>query len=186
MTVRHTFEDHGGRQIDKWEHYLEIYEKHLAKYRGIKMRLLEIGIDHGGSLQMWKKYFGPEAEIIGVDINPDCARFEEDQIKVVIADQCDPSLSRLGPFDIVIDDGSHVRQHQSQSFMTLWPRTLGVYLIEDCHGDYPMLMPQVGQDYLRYDYPWVVVCERPKRTIRGIPSRELRANEIEARSRYGA
>lgn len=176
------FNLHKGRQVDKWVHYLDIYERHFARYQGTKVRVLEIGIDHGGSLQLWKQYFGSQAEIIGVDINPVCQEYEEDQIKVVIADQCDPALARLGPFDIVIDDGSHVRSHQSQTFLTLWPRTLGVYLIEDCHGIAPALS---HSDFLRYDYPWVVVCERPRRSIRGTPSRELRADEIDVRLRFG-
>jgi hypothetical protein len=172
-----------GRQIDKWSHYLPIYEKHFAKYRGQKLRMLEIGVDHGGSLQMWKEYFGPGAEIIGVDINPVCKEYEEDQISIRIMDQTDPALARLGPFDIVLDDGSHERQHQAQSFTTLWPHTLGTYLIEDCHGAYPQLSPV---DFLRYDYPWVVVLERPQRMIRGTPSRDLRTDEIQARELYGA
>ena len=183
MTVSDLFFAHKGKQIDKWSHYLDIYEKHFAKYCGTRVRILEIGIDHGGSLQLWKSYFGEHAEIIGVDINPACKEFEEDQIKVVIADQCDPVLSRLGPFDIVIDDGSHVRQHQAQTFLNLWPRTLGVYLIEDCHEGFPSLSPY--KDFLEYRYPWVIALERPKRIIRGTPSRELRADEIEARAKYG-
>lgn len=171
-----------GRQIDKWSHYLDIYEKHFAKYRGKSIRVLEIGVDHGGSLQLWKEYFGPHAEIIGVDINPACKDYEEPQIKIHIADQCDPALARLGPFDIVIDDGSHIRQHQAQSFLTLWPHTTGTYLIEDCHDGFPSLSPH--RDFLEYRYPWVVVLERPQRIIRGTPSRELRQDEIEARAKF--
>ena len=173
-----------GRQVDKWRHYMEIYERHFAKYQGEAVRLLEIGVDHGGSLQMWKEYFGKGVEITGVDINPVCKEYEEDQIKVVIADQCDPALARLGPFDIVIDDGSHLKQHQSQSFLTLWPHCTGTYLIEDCHDGFPSLSPH--RDFLEYRYPWVIVLERPKRIIRGTPSRELRPDEALARANYGA
>jgi hypothetical protein len=172
-----------NRQIDKWAHYLELYEKHFAKYRGTQVSLLEIGVDHGGSLQLWKEYFGSYADITGVDINPDCKRFEEDQITIHISDQTDPALSRLGPFDIVIDDGSHIKRDQAQTFLNLWPHCTGTYLIEDCHDGFPSLSPH--RDFLEYRYPWVIVLERPKRIIRGTPSRELRSDEIEARAKFG-
>jgi hypothetical protein len=181
-TVREIFQAHTGRQIDKWDHYMEIYEKHFAKYVGKTVRVLEIGVDHGGSLQMWKEYFGPAAMIVGVDLNPICKEYEEDQIDICIRDQCDASLAQLGPFDIVIDDGSHVCAHQSITFRHLWPETRGVYLIEDCHGGYPLLEPHI-QTTTRY--PWVVVVERPRRIIRGTPSHKLRDDELKAWEQYG-
>ena len=181
-TIHEVFAAHTGRQIDKWSHYLEIYQKHFAKYVGTPVRMLEIGIDHGGSLQMWKEYFGPQATIIGVDINPACAEYRESQIEVHIFDQIDPRIAQLGPFDIVLDDGSHELQHQMASYDNLWPRCQGVYLIEDIHGSLPLLRPTPP---LVYHYPWVVVCERPKRIIKGTPSRELRDDEKEARRLYG-
>ncbi len=170
-----------GRQIDKWEHYFPIYERHFEKYRFQSPRVLEIGIDHGGSLQMWKSYFGDGAEIIGVDCKS-YTLFDEPQITTYTFDQQDPALAALGPFDIVIDDGSHETNHQTISFENLWPRCQGVYLIEDCHNSYPILRPS---PQLVYRYPWVIVAERPKRLIRGEPTRELRADEAEARKLYG-
>jgi hypothetical protein len=173
------FNLHAGRQVDKWQHYFPIYDRHLGPHQATAKRVLEIGIDHGGSLQIWKRFF-PDAEIVGVDINPVCKRFEEDRISVCIGSQDDREfLSGLGEFDIVIDDGSHNLRDQEISFSALWPRTKSVYLIEDCHGPYPA----IGGG-LRYEYPWVVAIERPRRIIKGEPSRELRADEIEARKQY--
>lgn len=180
MNLYDLFQDHYGRQIDKWQHYFRIYEKHFAKFRGTDVRLLEIGIDHGGSLQLWKKYFGSYAEIIGIDINP-AALFNEPQIKTYCFDQCSSAIAELGPFDIVIDDGSHQLDHQAQTFENLWPRTRGVYLIEDCHQGFPLVRPEPP---LRYEYPWIVVFERPKRIIKGVPSRDLRSDEVDARALY--
>lgn len=171
-----------GRQIDKWSHYPTIYEKHFDKYRNRSVRILELGVDHGGSLQIWKGYFGEGAEIIGIDINPACKEYEESQISIHIMDERDPSIAGFGPFDIVIDDGSHILGNQVIAFRNLWPATTGVYLIEDCHGMFPVL-PDEGS--IKYEYPWVVVRERPQRIIRGTPSRELRADEAEARAKYG-
>lgn len=181
VTLFDMFESHSGRQIDKWEHYFPIYEKHFARFRGKSPRVLELGVDHGGSLQLWKRYFGHGAEIIGVDIDP-TTEFSEPQIKTYVIDQVSPIIADFGPFDIVIDDGSHQAEHQVLSFEYLWPRCTGVYLIEDCHSVLPAVRNVGG---LKYSYPWVVVYERPKRLIRGTPSRPLREDEADARKLYG-
>lgn len=174
---------HQGRQIDKWAHYGPIYDKHLDPLWTTAKRVLEIGVDHGGSLQLWARAF-PSAQIVGLDINPDCKRFEEDRISVVIGDQTDTSLlATLGEFDIVIDDGSHSIKDQTIAFNALYPRTKMVYLIEDIHGAFPALITM--DPMIKYVYPWVVVVERPERIIRGEPSRELRPDEAEARRKYG-
>jgi len=176
MTIWGTFYEHQGRQIDKWRHYFDIYEKHFARFRDTAVRVLEIGIDHGGSLQLWKEYFGVRAQIVGVDI-VNCTRFAEPQIEIVVADQC--KLPDLGDFDIIIDDGSHICAHQSITFRKMWPHCRSVYLIEDCHNGYPLLDPHPP---IQYRYPWIVVAEKPQRIIKGTPSRELRPDEVEARS----
>jgi hypothetical protein len=174
---------HQGRQIDKWAHYGPIYDTHFGHLWTRAKRVLEIGVDHGGSLQLWAKYF-PTAQIVGLDINPDCKRFEEDRISVVIGDQTDTTLlESLGEFDIVIDDGSHVLSHQTASFTALWPHTRMAYLIEDCHGAFPAIITCDARP-LRYEYPWVVVLEKPQRIIRGEPSRDLRPDEQEAREKF--
>jgi cephalosporin hydroxylase len=179
-TVAEVFAAHAGRQIDKWEHYFDVYERHFAKYVGKSPRVLELGVDHGGSLQMWKAYFGPGAVIVGVDINT-LSMFEEDQIVTIAADQTDKDLAQLGPFDIVIDDGSHYLAHQLESIRHLWPETTGVYLIEDCHHQIPRV---AATGAIVYEYPWVIVYERAKRIIKGTPSRPLREDETAARASF--
>jgi SAM-dependent methyltransferase len=105
--------------------------------------VLEIGVFHGGSLQMWKQYFGPGARIIGVDIDPRCKQFEEPGIEVRIGDQADrPFLAVLRlefpHVDIVIDDGGHTFPQQIASFEELYAHVQphGVYLCEDIHTSY--------------------------------------------------
>lgn len=174
-----------GRQIDKWAHYGQIYDRHFAHRATAVKRVLEIGVDHGGSLQLWKEVF-PNALIVGVDINPACKQYEEDRIQIEIGDQADSGFwaslwDHYTGFDIVIDDGSHDREHQSVSFNALWRQTRMVYLIEDCHGPYPAIV--TNDRPLRFEYPWVLVLERPERIIRGTPSRELRPDEVAARER---
>ena len=121
----------------KWEHYFEIYEHHFSRFLGRSVSVLEIGVQGGGSLQMWRDYFGPLSNIVGVDIDP-AAKFERSHIHVEIGDQADPAFmtsvyNRRGPFDIIIDDGSHVQSDMQASFKTLYPSMPpdGVYLLED-------------------------------------------------------
>lgn len=176
MNFEWHFSHHTGRRVDKWRHYFEIYDRHFDRFRSETIRVLEIGVDHGGSLQLWKKYFGHNSQIVGLDIDPACADYTEDQIEIVIGNQADVALLKsLGNFDIVIDDGSHKLQDQLASFEALWPKVRGAYLIEDCHQQLPVLQVPVT-----YTYPWVVVAERAQRLIRGRASRDLRPDEIAA------
>jgi len=129
--------------IHKWLHYFPIYESHLEPYRGRDVRLLEIGVSHGGSLQMWRDYFGSGSTIVGVDVAPRVAELAGDRIHIEIGDQGDAEFLRRvaaehGPFDIVIDDGSHLPVHQIVSIEALWP-TLpesSIYIVEDLHSNY--------------------------------------------------
>jgi cephalosporin hydroxylase len=124
-------------------HYFDIYDRHFAPYRGKEITVVEFGVSHGGSLQMWKKYFGRKARIVGVDINPACAAFTEPRIEVVIGDQEDRKFLRalrkkVGPIDVVIEDGGHTMPQQINTFEVLWPamRDGGVFLLEDLHTSY--------------------------------------------------
>ncbi|HLW90748.1 MAG TPA: class I SAM-dependent methyltransferase, partial [Roseiarcus sp.] len=138
------FYGHQGRQIHKWGHYLEVYDRFFAplKHAGRPVGLLELGVQHGGSLQLWRKYFGPSARIAGIDVDPR-TEFESENIKVFIGSQADPAtLDRaaqwLDALDIVIDDGSHVASHQSASLDHLFPLLSpgGFYICEDLHTSY--------------------------------------------------
>lgn len=137
------FLENNHRLIDKWTHYFEVYDREFNRFRNKRIRMLEIGVFSGGSLQMWKDYFGSQAEIIGVDINPKCKDYEEDQITVEIGSQEDPGflnylMEKYGCFDIVLDDGGHTMRQQIISFQMLFPAVSngGIYLCEDCHTSY--------------------------------------------------
>ena len=137
------FRNNTKRVIDKWHHYFEVYERHFSKYRGREIVLLEIGTFQGGSLQMWKHYFGDKAKIYGIDINPDCMQVEEENIKIFIGSQSDRDflqrvIKQLPPIDILIDDGGHTMQQQIVSFEELFDHIKpdGVYLCEDMHTSY--------------------------------------------------
>ena len=143
MTLWATVTDHTGRPIHKWDHYFPIYERHFSRFVNRPALLVEIGCGEGGSLQMWRKYLGPLARIVGVDVREDCKAFEQDPVFVRIGSQSDPAfwsrlLQEFGPPDIVVDDGSHTMGDQIASFRYLY-RVMdrhGVYLVEDTHTSY--------------------------------------------------
>jgi cephalosporin hydroxylase len=69
-----------GRPVAKWLHYLPIYDQLLGPYTGSKVKMLEIGVAHGGSLGLWRKFLGDEAVIFGIDIDPKCSAFDGDSV----------------------------------------------------------------------------------------------------------
>lgn len=142
MRLFEVFKTNNDKPIHKWLHYFDVYERHLEKYKGTPVNILEIGVQGGGSLQMWKKYFGSTSKILGIDIDP-TYKYEEEQIQVEIGNQSDLEfLTRIvaeyGPFDVIIDDGSHIQSDVLNSFFFLYP-TLnrgGTYIIEDTNTAY--------------------------------------------------
>jgi SAM-dependent methyltransferase len=143
MNLWADFLNNDQRTIHKWKHYFPAYEAHFRRYVYRPVLFWEIGCGKGGSLQMWKRYFGPHAQIVGLDILPQCNEFEEDQIAVRIGDQSkadflDSVLKEFGTPDIVLDDGSHRMDHVVSSFRHLYPRLdrNGVYMVEDMHTAY--------------------------------------------------
>jgi cephalosporin hydroxylase len=130
-----------GPGIFKWHHYFEIYHRHLAKFIGKPVKILEIGIFSGGSLGMWKSYFGPQCHVYGVDIEEACKAYESKDVSVFIGDQEDPAfwdrfIKEVGDVDIVIDDGGHTDRQQMVTLEKMLPhlRAGGVYICEDIHG----------------------------------------------------
>jgi len=140
---------------DKWgEHwYAQHYQTHFAPLRKKPLRLLEIGVggyedprSGGASLRMWKAYF-PRAMIYGLDIR-DKRPHDEPRIRTIMGSQDDEELlkgisAQYGPFDIVIDDGSHMNAHILKSFRVLFPLLAenGLYVVEDTQTSY---WPQFG------------------------------------------
>ncbi len=137
------FRKNKQRRMDKYMHYFDIYHRHFSEFRGKKVTVLEFGVKHGGSLQMWKHYFGNKSRIIGVDIDPRCKNVVEKQIEVYIGDQGDRNFlkklaEKIGPVDIAIDDGGHHMQQQITTFEEIFPivRNGGLFLVEDLQTSY--------------------------------------------------
>jgi len=133
------------RPTKRRHNYLPYYWMHFRDIRFAVKNVLEIGVQTDRSIRMWEEFF-PHATIHGIDIDPECSRFEGGRRRMFIGDQGDPDfLHRVversgGAFDIVIDDGSHRVEHQLATFDFLFPAMSdhGIYVVEDtggCVGD---------------------------------------------------
>lgn len=137
------FLNNANKRLHKWVHYFDIYERHLERFRDARVVMLEIGVFGGGSLEMWKEYLGPDATIVGLDIDPECAKHARDGIDVFIGSQDDPLIiheivRKYPQIDIVLDDGSHRMDHTVRTFELAYHRISanGVYIVEDTHTCY--------------------------------------------------
>lgn len=137
------FESHReGPGVWKWVHYFEAYQRHLSKFVGREVHVLEIGVYSGGSLPMWREYFGPQCQVHGVDIEEACRVYENDWTSISIGDQADrrfwKRFKQEHPrIDVLIDDGGHEPEQQLATLEEMLPhlRPGGVYVCEDVHGE---------------------------------------------------
>ncbi|WP_312472012.1 glycosyltransferase [Brucella sp.] len=139
------YNEHSGNVSDKWTMYLNEYDNIFTKYRSKNVRFLEIGIQNGGSLEIWSRYFAKGEIFIGCDINERCRdlNYIDDRIHVVVGDansettyQSIIALSKN--FDIIIDDGSHKSSDIIKSFAFYFKNIVngGTYIVEDLHCSY--------------------------------------------------
>lgn len=141
-TLDNLAKSYGTDKSSEIHNYCVKYEKYLPFNRYNKLNILEIGVLDGKSLKTWKEYFY-RSNILGIDITPECKQYEEERISVEVGSQADGNfLSRVwqqyGPFDMILDDGSHMNSHVIFSFQHLWDhvKSGGVYIIEDCGTAY--------------------------------------------------
>ncbi len=158
-TYKEIFDSQRNFNSDKWEHYFDIYDHLLGKFYESKVNYLEIGVQNGGSLEIAKKLFASDSLIIGMDIDPNCKHLEGKVAnQIIIGSQVDDAtlskVSEFSPFDIIIDDGSHIQSHMIVTFFKLFPLLSqnGIYIIEDTHTNYS---PEHQESFLGiglYDY----------------------------------
>ncbi len=127
----------------KWEKYFTVYEKLFSEYKNKKITFVEIGILDGGSLEIWKKYFGDQSRIIGIDNNPECKKFENENCEIFIGSQSDPNFwnmfyNKIGKVDIILDDGGHTNDQQIISLANSIENINngGLHVVEDVHSSY--------------------------------------------------
>lgn len=131
------------RAVQKWIDYFDAYDRLLSPWRGRALTFLEIGVQNGGSLMMWRDYLGPEARIIGVDVDPNCRAMTEHGFEIWIGDQGDPAFweqfkAAVPSIDVVLDDGGHTMRQQLVTFDALFPIVSngGLFIVEDTHTSY--------------------------------------------------
>jgi glycosyltransferase involved in cell wall biosynthesis len=144
-TLQQLYLEHKGKLSDKWTLYLSEWDRLFTPYRNQGIRLLEIGIQNGGSLEIWAAFFSKAQKIVGCDIDQKCEvlRYDDERIAVVVADANSDEgegkiLLQAPTFDIIIDDGSHNSSDVVHSFTRYFPHLSeeGFYVIEDLHASY--------------------------------------------------
>ncbi|MER9299901.1 hypothetical protein NKI38_25860 [Mesorhizobium sp. M0621] len=144
-SLRDLYEAHRGKVSDKWSIYLTTYDRIFSKYRNMPVRILEIGVQNGGALEIWRRYFANAELVLGCDINEACGNlvFDDKKVAVVVgdanADEIERNiLGRSKEFDIIIDDGSHKSSDIIRTFARYFPHLSegGVYITEDLHCSY--------------------------------------------------
>jgi cephalosporin hydroxylase len=142
-----------GKVSNKWSSYLPYYDKLFSPYMDKSMSLLEIGIQNGGSLDTWASYFRHAKIIMGCDIDEKCRAlsFEDPRIQVIVgnanSDETYKTISSHAPFDIIIDDGSHLSEDILIGFLNYFPllQQGGTYVIEDTHAIYMRELTNITQ-----------------------------------------
>tara|TARA_B100000941_G_scaffold241431_1_gene185013 strand:- start:682 stop:1539 length:858 start_codon:yes stop_codon:yes gene_type:complete len=127
----------------KWSSYFQVYEKIFSHYRNKKIKFVEIGVANGGSLFMWKKYFGKKAKIIGIDLNPKAKKLEKNGFKIYIGNQSDKKFwenfyKKEGKVDLILDDGGHKNLQQISTVHHSLPyiKDGGKIVVEDTGTSY--------------------------------------------------
>ena len=156
---------------NKHLNYFDVYDDLLNRFIDKEIIFVEIGVLNGGSLFMWRDYFGKKARIIGIDLNPDVKKFEEDGFETFIGNQEDPNFwksffKKIGPVDIVLDDGGHTNKQQiittQQCIENI--NDEGLFIVEDTHASYQkefgnpsdesfINFSKKNVDYINYRFP---------------------------------
>ena len=143
-SLEELYHSHRGKVSDKWSSYLPVYERSFERFRRSPVRLLEVGIQNGGSLEIYQAYLPEGSLIVGCDINPKCQTLQYDRNVHVVVGDCgatstQDAVTAISPrFDIIIDDGSHRSSDIIRTFLMYFPllEEGGIFIIEDLHASY--------------------------------------------------
>lgn len=127
----------------KHESYFEVYDKYFSQFSGKKITFVEIGIFGGGSLFMWREFFGKQARIIGIDLDENAKKWRDHGFEIFIGDQSSPSFwsdffAEVGDVDIILDDGGHTYEQQIVTALSSMKnlRDGGLFVVEDAHTSF--------------------------------------------------
>jgi len=132
--------------------YFHVYERLLKPFVGRPITFVEVGVYNGGSLFMWREFLGPQARIIGIDLNPLAKRWESDGFEIWTGNQADPAFwrefaAKVGEVDVLLDDGGHSNLQQVQTVVSMAPHTNdgGLLIVEDTHASYMLQFGNPGR-----------------------------------------
>ena len=141
----------------KHSSYFDVYEKLFHRYRNKPVVFVEIGVLNGGSLFMWRDYFGKQAQIIGIDLNPEARRWQEHGFDIFIGDQANPLfwqqiITKYPQIDLVLDDGGHTYEQQimTTELLKAHIKDGGLIVIEDTHTSYQNGFGFKSVSFLKY------------------------------------
>ena len=127
----------------KIDSYFQVYEEIFKNYVNSKITFVEVGVLGGGSLFMWREYFGKDARIIGIDLNPEAEKWREHGFEIFIGSQSSDKFwndfyDKVGKIDILLDDGGHYNKQQITSVYASIPNVKdgGLIVVEDSHSSY--------------------------------------------------
>ena len=144
-TINELHRSHTGKSSDKWASYLTVYDRIFKPYMDDPVKLLEVGVQNGGSLEVWSKYFSNAEIFVGCDIDPLCGNlvYDDKRINVVVGDvRTENTFNEItalsSTYDIIIDDGSHLSDDIIRTFITYFQliNPGGIYVVEDTHTMY--------------------------------------------------
>jgi hypothetical protein len=158
MNTKQSFEKSKYKSI-KHSSYFHVYDQLFDRFVGKKITFVEIGVLGGGSLFMWRNYFGPEARIIGVDLNPGAKKWESHGFEIYIGSQDDEKFwdefkLNVGNVDIVLDDGGHTFSQQIITTNSLLDSINedGILVVEDTHTSYMMGFGSKKRSFINYAF----------------------------------
>ena len=150
----------------KYKNYFPIYEKLFSRFKGKKITFVEIGVLSGGSLFMWRKFFGDQARIIGIELNPIAKRFEKDGFEIHIGNQSDENFwknffEKVGEVDVILDDGGHTNFQQIVTSCSCMPfiKNDGLLVVEDVFHSYGVSYGKKGF-YNPSKYSFINFCKK--------------------------
>ena len=145
MTLEQLYRAHNGKVSDKWSIYLREYERIFRPYATASINFLEIGVQNGGSLEIWAKYFSSAKNLVGCDIDEACGllTYLDPRVTVIVGDatveQVAAQIIHVTPtYDLIIDDGSHTSGDIIRAFCRYFDLVTegGIFVVEDLHCSY--------------------------------------------------
>ena len=175
MTLDQIGIQHGTDKASGHHNYLATYDQYLEPRRGSLKTIMEIGVQTGASLKLWRDYF-PKANVLGIDCDPACGELKlGERITVIIEDAASrefwSGLNKLCVFEIIIDDGSHELAQTKVALEYAWPLVApgGLYIIEDLHSIFHPKYCQPGVN-AEQDERWSLFTNRIQNMSEGAPA----------------